>query len=487
MFDTAKVQRMLPELEQFARTHPEVYLIGQSVMPNVFALLRRMRITPRAFLINSPTPIPTQSIAGIPLMRMDDAVRNFNARTGIIMFDKKSQPIIQSTIVVAFGNMQMTVPTFILSYEECLAIYDRLTIMRVLQQYEEDGISDLPPENISHNLARGLTTFLNPDIQNIKVQFIDKRKRVAPRFALSDCGIVIQGPLMHENNYTLQTARLFRLTYPNAPIVISTWLGEADDQFRAACRKNSIVLLENETPVTPGHAHVNYQLTSSLRGIEFISEHTTAEFVLKFRTDMRLDQPDFLIGFKNLLKTFPPRDDKLKGRLIVISNLWKWIPFFVGDFFVFGYVSDMKKFYSAPLQSELKEAKYLQNHQARWQKLSMLIGSHELNSYMPREPDRKLRNYNLMMDHFSCPEMYIARSFYRDYIAPIDPTKLLETYWKFIAGYLIVADLPSVLFDWSKYEWRRFGAENCYRFPDGGAIDHIRWLNFCNNFNIDWV
>ena len=29
MFDTAKVQRMLPELEQFARTHSEIYLIMQ--------------------------------------------------------------------------------------------------------------------------------------------------------------------------------------------------------------------------------------------------------------------------------------------------------------------------------------------------------------------------------------------------------------------------------------------------------------------------
>ena len=78
--------------------------------------------------------------------------------------------------------------------------------------------------------------------------------------------------------------------------------------------------------------------------------------------------------------------------------------------------------------------------------------------------------------------MYLMRTFYKEYIAPLDADKLLETSWKFTADYLILVDANAIMFDWSKYEHQRYNLRyNIGQFHFG------RWLDMYRNFKIDWV
>ena len=60
---------------------------------------------------------------------------------------------------------------------------------------------------------------------------------------------------------------------------------------------------------------------------------------------------------------------------------------------------------------------------------------------------RKIRNFGVMMNKFNPPEIFILKSFCNKYVYPIEPTKLLQIYWKFLRDYLIVVEKSTLLFD----------------------------------------
>ena len=85
------------------------------------------------------------------------------------------------------------------------------------------------------------------------------------------------------------------------------------------------------------------------------------------------------------------------------------------------------------------------------------------------------------MYRFCSPERYIARSFYKKYIAPIDESKFFETNWKFTRDYLILVDYSAILFDWFKYERHRY----TYDIYTKGQLAFARWLDMYRNFKMD--
>ncbi len=486
MFDTEKVRRMTGELEAFAREHEDIYLFSESLTPEIFALFRRMKITVRALLVNSPTD--RKEIFGCPIMVLSDVIKNFTARTGIIFLTRKPRTNLSGGnwggVSFAVGNGQLTVPTFFLTADEVLAIYDRLTLIRILQQYQEDGLPNPTLQNFATRFSRGLTTFLDSRFQNFKYQLWDSRDYFKPTYTFDDTAIVIQGPIVYDNNYTAETFKLYRSIYPNVPIVISTWQGEATDDFRRECRENSVILLENAPPEVAGAWNINMQLKSSFCGVKYVQENTSAKFVLKTRTDQRINRFDFLVYFKNLLETFPPKGNKLQHRIIMIeSNATKTMPFFFSDFLSFGHVLDISRMYGIPLHQDPGDMTYTGRHVQRWLKLQAHLSNplRSLDYDKVTKQSHKLFKYNKMLSRFCNPEIYITRTFYKKYIAPIDESKLLETSWKFIRDYVILVDSNSLLFDWCKYEHSR------YKIDESTKLAFSRWLDMYRNFKIDWV
>ena len=318
MFDMNKIQRMTAELQQFALKYDDIYIIPEKAFAlDDLALFKRLNIKIRAKIFDGNAD---KELFGVPIFKMTEVYKKFNERTALIMLFEKPVPLIQTTIDVKVPWGKCSLPAFVISGDEVLAIYDRLLFLKYIDMYVEDGLESVRSDGLPERFARGLTACADPRFVNFKYQLFDRRSYFKPTHTLDDTAIVIQGPIAYNNDYTVETFKLYRSIYPNAPIVVSTWKGEATSSFRRVCRENLIVLLENEMPEDRGFGNVNLQLESSLQGVKFIRQNTSAKFVLKTRTDQRINYFDFLVYFKNLLKTFPPKGDRLRERIILIDK-----------------------------------------------------------------------------------------------------------------------------------------------------------------------
>lgn len=478
MFDKQKIIRMTTELENFVRTFPNIYILPEVFSSNIFSLLKRLNAKVAAIITNNPQPNVIHMPSGeYQLTNLQAALPHFQQKTGMIISATKPAENPITPFRFNIGNIKIVLPAFTLTDEEALAIYDRLMTIHMMRQYQNDGIST-NVKDIPIRFARGMSTFIDSQFQDVKVQFWDRREFKIPSYdEVDDAAIVMQGPLEYRDNYTITTARLYRQWYPNAPIVISTWKNEATENFREECRKIGVVLLENNLPDEPGALHVNYQLESSFKGVEYVKNNTLAKFALKCRTDQRINRTDFLLYLTNLLDIFPANGDKLNKR-IIIFGADKWIPFYTSDFFYFGNVDDAFKMFNIPRQTKEAGKKFMRLekrlHYIR-RKLLPFIFFRNLEI----KNSRKLRNYNIMIDKFEFAEVFILKYFYHYNIAPIQPSKLLQTYWKFIRDYSIVIDLPAFIRDWPKYQHSANYAVIPYY--DRG-LDFARWLDIYLNY-----
>lgn len=486
MFDKQKIIRMTAELENYIRTFPNIYILPEVLSVNIFSLLKRLNANVIAIIVNSPNP--QQNVVRMPsgeykTTNIQAALPNFQQKTGIVISATKSAENPMASFKFNIGNIKIELPAFALTDEEAMAIYDRLTTIKVLQQYQSDGITT-NAKDIPIRFARGMSTFIDSQFQDVKVQFWDRRNFKIPSYdKVDDAAIVMQGPLEYKDKYTITTARLYRQWYPNAPIVISTWKNEATENFREECRKINVVLLENDLPAESGPGHLNYQLESSFKGVEYVKNNTSAKFALKCRTDQRINRTDFFMYFKNLLKAFPLKDAKINSRIISLG--WsKWWPFFVCDFLYFGDIDDMNKLFGIPKQTK-EEKKQFSGRSGHG--LDNIIVQNRFKPDLKITDIKKLKNYSVMMSYKSTqymhPEILILSTFYEEYINPIEPSKLLQAYWKFLRDYLIIVDEQNILLDWPKYYGHGVfnGAYNAKSYYDRG-LDFARWLDIYLNY-----
>ena len=483
MFDTEKIRRMTKLLEKMPEEFDDVYLIPEIFTAEAAALLKRLKIPVKGIMHDMQLGKETW---GIPVVKTAEASANFNDRTILILLTEKPVPFIQTTFDFKVRGGKWTLPALVIANNEVMPIYDRVTVSKFLQQYREDGLPDSKTD-LANQFARGFTTLLEPQFQNFKYQFSDSRWYSTSTYDFDDTAIVIQGPIEYANNFTAETFKLYRSIYPNAPIILSTWKNEATNSFRRECKENSVVLLENEPPKTPKPGNMNLQLKSSLEGVRYIKENTSAKFVLKTRTDQRINYFNFLIYFKNLLETFPPKGDKLHERIIFLgSALTKNFPFHPHDFLSFGHVDDIFKLYDIPSESGYEKVNYFMRHRKTIDRVADLINDKpcrfDYNTVTEQSP--KLRKFNKVMSRVRLPEIHLTRTFYEKYIAPVDDTKIFETSWKFAVDYLIFVDFDTIQLDWPKYEDKRYKTEFLCDFHSNAFA---RWLDMYRNFKIDWV
>ena len=479
MFDTEKICRMTTLLEKLPEEFDNVYILPEVFTHEALVLFKRLKISIRAMILDGETS--PKEIAGFPVVKTSEAVENFNERTILIIITNKPIPLVQTSFNFKKRGGMWTIPAMTIANSEVKPIYDRLTVSKILKQYKEDGIPSQPTEDLLERFARGFTTFLDSSHQNFKYQFWDSNWFSKPNHAFDDTAIVIQGPIAYDDNYTVETFKLYRSIYPNVPIVVSTWKDEATNAFRKECKENSVVLLENEQP-KPIPGNMNLQLVSSLQGVKYVKENTSAKFVLKTRTDQRINYFSFLVYFKNLLETFPPKGDKLHERIIFLGSfIVKSFHFHPHDFISFGHVEDIFKLYDITLDDKLDKINYYIKHRK-------IIDS---VPYPPNfdydsvtEQSEKLRRLNKVKSRIYLPEICLTRTFYEKYIAPVDENKIYEESWKFTSDYLILIDFDTIHLDWPKYENMRYKSESKY-----GVYNNAfeRWLDMYRNFKIDWV
>ncbi len=172
----------------------------------------------------------------------------------------------------------------------------------------------------------------------------------------SDTAVVVQGPIIWHNQlsrrasdeFTLETLRQYRITYPNAPIILSTWERQCSLAVHTWCRKWEINLVAQPEPPNRGLSNMNLQMMSSAEGV-LCAESLGAAFTLKTRTDQRIGSGRLLQLLHSALEVFPPIEGTphQQKRLIALSfNTFLYRLYGVSDMFMFGATSDVATYWN---------------------------------------------------------------------------------------------------------------------------------------------
>ena len=170
--------------------------------------------------------------------------------------------------------------------------------------------------------------------------------------------IVMQGPLMVENDFTLETAKFYKRCYPQALIIVSTWK-DSDSETIEKIKQQNVVVVLSDLPDNCGNLNINYQTVNTLAGVKMAKE-MGAEFVCKTRTDQRIYHTDTMNYLANLVRTFPVNNEdfveKQKGRIVTMCMPYGdlFYPYCLADFLYFGYIEDIEELFSLPLDKRQK-------------------------------------------------------------------------------------------------------------------------------------
>jgi hypothetical protein len=165
---------------------------------------------------------------------------------------------------------------------------------------------------------------------------------------ISGVFIVMQGPVLKEDDFTFNTLKLYRKYFKDAKIILSTWTTE-DVQYLDINKEYYDFLILNEMPANKGHHNINLQITSAKAGILRAKEER-AEYILRTRTDQRIYNPNSLNYFISLLEKFPAPDRIKQGRLIVNNiDTLKFRPFGISDMMMFGLTGDVFNYWNIDL------------------------------------------------------------------------------------------------------------------------------------------
>jgi len=168
----------------------------------------------------------------------------------------------------------------------------------------------------------------------------------------SSYAIVVQGPFVKKNHFTLNTLKLYRKIYPNIIIIYSGW--DEDRDCKDVLSEIGVKTIFSEFPSHSGLGNLNYQIVTSSKGVA-LAKSLGVDFVLKSRADQRMCSGRFLEDLKQFFNEFsdsPQKPSKLigisKGTFIHRVNS-------ISDMLMFGKINDMVTYWSPPLDQRGKE------------------------------------------------------------------------------------------------------------------------------------
>lgn len=171
------------------------------------------------------------------------------------------------------------------------------------------------------------------------------RLKELPSFA-----IVMQGPLLIDSDFTLETIKIYKKHFIDTKIIVSTWEDE-DPEYLKRIAKEQVEIVLCKKPTIPGIGNINMQLVSTFSGIKRAKE-IGAQYVYKTRNDQRMYNVNINEYVYNLINFFPPQGGfAQKKRIIASSSLTlKYVPYLITDIWLFGDIDDMLNYWSMDLE-----------------------------------------------------------------------------------------------------------------------------------------
>jgi len=158
---------------------------------------------------------------------------------------------------------------------------------------------------------------------------------------LPPTAVVIQGPILKTNDFTLESVKLYKRHFDQSFIILSTWNDENPDYLEKIKKAGGIVVVSPK-PENPGLRNANMQIITTAAGMKKAKE-LGALYALKTRTDQRIYGRHVMEFLLNLLEIFPlEKSSKQKKRIIGVSwNTKLEIIYNFSDIFQFGTIEDM--------------------------------------------------------------------------------------------------------------------------------------------------
>lgn len=267
-----------------------------------------------------------------------------------------------------------------------------------------------------------------------------------------DLAIIIQGPLKAEDDFTMETVKIYRILFPEALLIVSTWKTENQQILREIEREGALII-QSESPIKNGVGNMNYQRDSTLAGLHKAYE-LGFQYSIKTRTDQRIYKTDMYAYFKSLLHTFPIDDIwgiGQKGRIIFCQGIFPnsmLIPYHICDFFFFGHTQDLIAYYDCDY--------------------SQVEGSFSDFCEMTKREGLTIGEYYCKI----APEAILSTSYLKRHGITVDYNDL-ENYWKFVSSYMVPVSFDDLNLVWSKYAklYNESNTKNDYRSPGSALFD----------------
>ncbi len=260
---------------------------------------------------------------------------------------------------------------------------------------------------------------------------------------LGSMAVVVQGPIISNNDFTLNSVKLYYRLFPQSRIFVSTWENtplSCIDEFRAAGAE----VIINKMPVISGVLNVNYQIESTRSGI-IAAVKDGFDYVLKTRSDQRLHALGLETALPAILKAFPSVTGKACGRILVSSNDTRlFIPYHLSDQIQFGFAKDMLFFWSAPIDNRSRNINY----------------------------NASIRE---LVNERSIAEIYLTSSYIERMGTLFEFT--LESWWNMLERFFCVLD--GSIFDchWPKYHHLiEYRGRNYFQPTTGELVTYMIWL-----------
>lgn len=267
--------------------------------------------------------------------------------------------------------------------------------------------------------------------------------------------IVIQGPIIEKDNFTIESIKLYRKLYPKSLIILSTWV-DSNPKDINKLRSLDVEVLLNDKPNFSGESNINFQIVSSKAGI-IKAKTLGAEYVMKTRTDQRMYSPNVDQFLFNIINLFPlnPGIPVQKKRIIGISmNTFQFRMYGLSDMFMYGHIDDMLLFWNISLDAR------------------------KFNSNDKNLANSSLRNFA----NWRICEVFLTTEFLNKVGHKLQWT--LKDSWEMFANHFCIIDKESLDLYWGKYDfleyrWTRYdNAVNIYE-----EFTFKEWLNLYCNFN----
>lgn len=326
---------------------------------------------------------------------------------------------------------------FIIPFYLCGKLSEKLTYNIFLQAICE-SIESVIPYYFTYNLRPK------------QAKQVVSREKVSPN--ADKFVIIMQGPLIEKNDFTLETVKLYERIYPGVQIIISTWEKENSEYVEQIKKETSCKMILNEYPQFSGFANTNYQMVSTVNGLKE-AQRMGKEFAFKTRCDYRFYKKGLLEFMHNMLLAYPCADSLMyqKYRIIMTSGRSDdmFRPFFIGDQFQFGSINDLLSFWEHKLilkNCSLKEFyKWCKKNNFSWKE------ERKYTSLFSRLYVKKMRNEDIDVS--------------------------VQAYWDFAKKYLIFLSAKDVDAYWCKYD-SKYEETMC-----NGEFYRNDSINLCLSYN----